>query len=110
MTRGGARPGAGRPVKPDKKKPCTFKLSVAEEFAVRQLLKEMRKKMKKYIVRFGEKQSGWVTIAEVDKLEDAIAEFDRQLEEDKKNGYTDNRTEIIDGDGNIIKEFEGENY
>lgn len=43
MTRGGKREGAGRPFKPDKKKPFSFKLSVEEEKAVRELLARMRK-------------------------------------------------------------------
>ncbi len=45
--RGGKRPGAGRPVgttKENKKKPFSFKLSVEEEKAVRELLKKMRNK------------------------------------------------------------------
>lgn len=47
-TRGGFRVGAGRPkgsLKPDKKKPFTFKLSVEEEKAVRELLAKMRGKL-----------------------------------------------------------------
>lgn len=44
MSRGGKREGAGRPVKPDKKKPFCFKLSEIEEKAVRKLLKELREK------------------------------------------------------------------
>ena len=47
--RGGKREGAGRPVgttKTDKKKPFTFKLSEAEEQAVRELLAKMRGKIR----------------------------------------------------------------
>ena len=45
--RGGKREGAGRPkgtTKENKKKLCTFRLSVEEETAVKNLLKEMRNK------------------------------------------------------------------
>jgi len=44
-TRGGARPGAGRPQKIDKKKKYSFKLSDEELQAVRSLLATMRNKL-----------------------------------------------------------------
>jgi len=45
MTRGGKRNGAGRPIgttKPEVKKMYSFRLSLAELTAVRELLKKMR--------------------------------------------------------------------
>jgi len=47
MSRGGQREGAGRPFKPDKKKPFCFKLSEIEEKAVRKLLNDLRGKKEK---------------------------------------------------------------
>ena len=48
MTRGGKRDGAGRPkgtIKENRKKMFSFRLSEEEEKAVRNLLKQMRRKI-----------------------------------------------------------------
>lgn len=63
-----------------------------------------------YTVRFDEKESGYVEIATVATLEEAKAEFKRQLAFDKAEGTTDVRTQIIDDNENVIEEYEGENY
>lgn len=63
-----------------------------------------------YTVRFDEKESGYVEIATVATLEEAKAEFKRQLAFDKAEGTTDVRTQIIDDNENVIEEYEGEDY
>ncbi len=63
-----------------------------------------------YTVRFDEKESGYVEIATVATLEEAKAEFKRQLAFDKAEGTTDVRTQIIDDNENVIEEYEGKDY
>lgn len=63
-----------------------------------------------YELRASERQSGWMTIATFETLEEAKEEFKNQIENDVKEEITDLRTEIIDNNGKIVIFHEGKNY
>lgn len=64
----------------------------------------------KYEVRASERDTGWVTIAIFSDIEEAKAEFQNQLYEDKKENIKNLRTEIVNSDNEIIQYYEGEEY
>lgn len=67
--------------------------------------------MKKYSVRFSTREGGWEGSGqEFTSLKEARAEYQHQLEMDEKEGWTDNCTQIIDENENVIEEHFGEDY
>lgn len=63
-----------------------------------------------YTIRASQKQTGWAVIANFDNYQEAIAEYNNQLQEDANNGWTDLATQLIDDNCNVIMEHIGDDY
>ena len=112
--RGGARPGAGRPVGAKseiERKYYSFRLTKREHELVKNFLGGIKMENKMYIVRATtSSEAGWMDVASFVNLAEAEKEFENQLAYDKRENDTSMRTQIVDENYKVIKEFTGEDF
>lgn len=81
----------------------------AELLIIEKLEQIKEKKTMTYEVQVSTIESGWETVYEGTK-EACLAEYQNQLEVDKKEGTTNFATQVVDGFGKVIAEHKGDDY